>query len=45
MQADMLARFDRTLYRTKYEPFIISRLERAGLDITGRRRALREVDG
>jgi len=42
MQADMIARFDRTLYRTKYEPFIISRLKRAGLDITGRRRTLRE---
>lgn len=42
-QADRLARFDRTLYRSKYEPFIISRLERAGLEVSGRRRALREV--
>jgi len=42
-QADMLARFDRDLYARKYEPFIISRLEGAGYDITGRRRVLREV--
>ena len=43
-QADTLARFDRDLYARKYEPFIIHRLEHAGLDITGTRRALREVD-
>lgn len=43
-QADTLARFDRGLYAHKYEPFIIHRLLQAGLDITGTRRALREVD-
>jgi hypothetical protein len=42
-QADTLAHFDRNLYTTKYEPFIIKRLEEAGLDISGSRRALREV--
>ena len=42
-QADVLARFDRGLYTSKYEPFIIRRLERAGLDVRGRRRVLREV--
>jgi len=41
--ADMLARFDRPLYQSKYEPFIIKRLERAGIDIVGKRRVLREV--
>jgi len=44
-QADMLARFDRELYRQKYEPFIVKRLERAGLLVTDSRRDLREVDG
>lgn len=44
-QADVLARFDRGLYTSKYEPFIVGRLERAGVDIRGARRALREVDG
>ncbi len=43
-QADTLAHFDRDLYARKYEPFIIHRLEQAGLDITGSRRAMREVD-
>jgi hypothetical protein len=42
-QADTLARFDRALYTSKYEPFIVRRLEEAGLDIRGTRRALREV--
>jgi hypothetical protein len=37
-QADMLAHFDRNLYTTKYEPFIISRLERAGVDVKMTRR-------
>ncbi|MBN1683347.1 DNA double-strand break repair nuclease NurA [Candidatus Bathyarchaeota archaeon] len=41
-QADMLARFDRKLYRDKYEPFIIRRLEEAGLEVRGTRRMLRE---
>ena len=44
-QADTLARFDRGLYARKYEPFIVNRLEAAGLDIRGTRRMLREVDG
>ena len=43
-QADVLARFDRGLYTSKYEPFIVGRLERAGVDIRGTRRALREMD-
>ena len=43
-QADTLARFDRNLYSTKYEPFIISRLERAGVNVMGTRRNLREVE-
>ncbi|MFP3950793.1 MAG: DNA double-strand break repair nuclease NurA [Candidatus Bathyarchaeia archaeon] len=42
-QADTLARFDRRLYRSKYEPFIIDMLERAGMRIRGRRRIQREV--
>jgi hypothetical protein len=42
-QADILAHFDRNLYTTKYEPFIISRLERAGVDVKGTRRNLREM--
>jgi hypothetical protein len=41
-QADTLARFDRDLYRRKYEPFIIRRLEEAGLDVEGKRRTKRE---
>ena len=44
-QADTLARFDRNLYASKYEPFIVNRLEAAGYDIRGTRRTLREVDG
>ncbi len=44
-QADMLARFDRELYRQKYEPFIVKRLERAGLLVTDSRRDIREIDG
>jgi hypothetical protein len=42
-QADILAHFDRNLYTTKYEPFIISRFERAGIDVMGMRRYLREM--
>ncbi len=42
-QADTLARFDRDLYRRKYEPFIVRRLEEAGLDIEGRRREKRNL--
>jgi hypothetical protein len=44
-QADMLARFDRELYRNKYEPFIVKRLEAAGLRLTEARRSQRELDG
>jgi hypothetical protein len=44
-QADTLARFDRNLYASKYEPFIVNRLEAAGYDIRGTRRTLREVEG
>jgi len=44
-QADQLARFDRELYRSRYEPFIIRRLERAGIDLTGTRRMQREYEG
>lgn len=44
-QADLLAHFDRQLYRQKYEPFIVKRLEDAGLMITGTRRDIREIDG
>jgi len=43
-QADQLAHFDRRLYTQKYEPFIIRRLEEAGLDITGSRRMQRDMD-
>lgn len=43
MQADILARFDRRLYTSKYEPFIIRRLEQAGLDVRATRRVLREM--
>ena len=43
-QTDTLARFDRNLYTSRYEPFIVRRLEEAGLDIRGTRRALREID-
>ena len=42
-QADQLARFDRRLYTTKYEPFIVRRLEQAGVDVHGTRRNLREM--
>ena len=42
-QADTLARFDRDLYRRKYEPFIVRRLGEAGLDVEGKRRAKREM--
>lgn len=42
-QADTLARFDRNLYKLKYEPYIIRRLEQAGVDIAGTRRNLREM--
>ena len=41
----MLARFDRELYRSKYEPFIVKRLEAAGLRLTEARRSQRELDG
>jgi hypothetical protein len=41
-QTDTLARFDRNLYTSRYEPFIVRRLEDAGLDIRGTRRNLRE---
>lgn len=40
-QADTLAHFDRDLYRRKYEPFIVRRLEEAGLDVEGKRREKR----
>jgi len=43
-QADILARFDQNLYKQKYEPFIIRRLEQAGIDIVGTRRTLREIE-
>jgi hypothetical protein len=42
-QADILAHFDRNLYTTKYEPFIMSRLEQAGVDVKGTRRNLMEM--
>jgi len=42
-QADTLARFDRGLYRSKYEPFIINKLKEAGHVIKGTRRMLREI--
>ncbi len=42
-QADTLAHFDRDLYRRKYEPFIVRRLEDAGLDVEGRRRDKRVI--
>ena len=41
--ADTLARFDRALYESKYRPFIVRRLEHAGLDVEGGRRYLREA--
>ena len=40
-QADLIARFDRSLYESRYEPLIIRRLEEAGLSIISRRRVLR----
>ena len=40
-QADLIARFDRGLYESRYEPLIISRLEEAGLNLISRRRVLR----
>ncbi len=40
-QADTLAHFDRDLYKRKYEPFIVHRLEDAGLDVEGKRREKR----
>jgi hypothetical protein len=43
-QADILARFDRNLYKRKYEPYIIKRLMQAGVDIAGTRRNLREME-
>ena len=42
-QADTLAHFDRDLYHRKYEPFIVRRLEEAGLDIEGKRREKRNL--
>jgi hypothetical protein len=44
-QADLLARFDRNLYKSRYEPFIVKRLEAAGVDLTGTRRNQREYEG
>lgn len=43
-QADKVARFDRDLYKSVYEPYMIERLKEAGLDTVGRRRVLREVE-
>ncbi len=40
-QADLIARFDRGLYESRYEPLIVSRLEAAGLSLLSRRRVLR----
>ena len=42
-QADTLAHFDRDLYHRKYEPFIVRRLEEAGLDLEGKRREKRNL--
>jgi hypothetical protein len=42
-QADTLAHFDRDLYHRKYEPFIVRRLEKAGLDVEGKRREKRNL--
>jgi hypothetical protein len=39
----MLAHFDRDLYHSKYEPFIVRRLEEAGLDVEGKRREKRNL--
>ncbi|MCD6263391.1 hypothetical protein J7L60_03150, partial [Candidatus Bathyarchaeota archaeon] len=42
-QADRLARFDRRLYASRYEPFIIKRMEERGVTLLSRVRDLREV--
>jgi len=42
-QADRLARFDRQLYASRYEPFIIKRMEERGVTLLSRVRDLREV--
>jgi len=41
-QADKLARFDRQLYASRYEPFLIKRLEERGIVLRRRVRDLRE---
>jgi len=41
-QSDRLARFDRALYKSRYEPFIIKSMERFGIKLKSRVRDLRE---
>lgn len=42
-QADRLARFDRQLYASRYEPFLVKRMEERGVLLRSRVRDLREV--
>jgi hypothetical protein len=42
-QADRLARFDRQLYASRYEPFLIKRMAERGIVLRSRVRELREV--
>ena len=42
-QADKLARFDRQLYASRYEPFLVKRMEEMGIVLRRRVRDLREV--
>lgn len=41
--ADRLARFDRRLYTSRYEPFVVGRMEQRGINLRIRVRDLREV--
>jgi len=42
-QADLLARFDRQLYTSCYEPFLVNRMEERGIVLRSRIRDLREA--
>jgi len=42
-QADLLARFDRQLYMSCYEPFLLNRMKERGIVLRSRVRELREV--
>jgi len=42
-QADRLARFDHQLYASRYEPFLVKRMEERGIVLRSRVRDLREV--